>query len=178
MDSIKFYEHNPAHYYCENGKYFITGATYKHIRYFTDEQAKEKLLFPIRKGFSDKGWILEDWVILDDHYHLMADSNGNNEFLKSIINSVHRYTATWLNRRDNCQGRKIWYNYWDSLITFERSYYARLNYIWYNPVKHGYCKYAEEYKFGSFRERYLVDKTYLEDLKEDFPWDKLEVYEV
>ena len=178
MSGIKFYEHNPPHLYCEGGKYFITGATYKHHNYFADDQAKELLLYSIRKGFSNKGWILEDWVILDNHYHLMVDSRNNNEFLQSIMNSIHRYTATWINRRDNYPGRKVWHNYWDTLITYERSYFARLNYLWYNPVKHGYCRYAEDYKNGSFRERYLEDKVYMEDLKAVFPWDELEVFDL
>ncbi|MDP8221523.1 MAG: transposase [Candidatus Stygibacter frigidus] len=178
MDGIKFYQHNPPHLYCEGGKYFITGATYKHNRCFADDHTKEQLLNSIKKGFFDKGWILEDWVIMDDHYHLMVDSKENNEFLKTIMNSIHRFTATWLNKRDKLQGRKVWYNYWDSLITYESSYYARLNYLWYNPVKHGYCNYAENYKFGSFRERYLADKNYMEDLKAVFPWDELDIYDM
>ena len=178
MDGIMHYEHNPPHLYCEGGKYFITGATYKHNRYFADDQAKENLLYSIRRGFLDKGWALEDWVILNNHYHIMVDSKENNESLKTIMNSIHRFTATWLNKRDKKLGRKVWYNYWDSLITYERSYYARLNYLWYNPVKHGYCKYGEDYEFGSYRERYLADKTYMQDLKAGFPWDELDVFDL
>ena len=178
MGSIKFYEHNPPHLYCEGGKYFITGATYKHNRYFADNQAKERLLQSIKKGFADKGWLLEDWVILDNHYHLMADSQENYKYLNGVINSIHKFTALWLNKRDQCKGRKVWYNYWDTLITYERSYFARLNYLWYNPVKHGYCEYAEDYDFGSFRKRNLMNKSYLENLKAEFPWDELEVFDL
>ncbi len=146
----------------------------------TSQMMKQKkiLLYSIRKGISDKGWILEDWVILDNHYHLMADSGENGEMLKSIINSIHRYTATWLNKHDNYPGRKVWYNYWDTVITYERSYYTRLNYLWYNPVKHGYCQYAEDYIYCSFRERYLEDKADMEDIRDEYPWDEVKVYDV
>ena len=30
-----------------------------------------------------------------------------------------------------------WHNFWDTELTFEKSYLARLNYVHQNPVKHG-----------------------------------------
>src|SRR6185295_13265442 len=38
---------------------------------------------------------------------------------------------------DNATGRQVWYNFWDTKLTFENSYLARLNYVHQNPVKHG-----------------------------------------
>ena len=46
-------------------------------------------------------------------------------------------------------GRKIWYQFWDTRITFQKSYIARLNYIMQNPVKHKIVEDAEEYKWCS-----------------------------
>ncbi len=45
--------------------------------------------------------------------------------------------------------RKVWFQYWDSRITFERSYLARLNYVHYNPVKHGVTANATNYPWCS-----------------------------
>jgi putative transposase len=47
-------------------------------------------------------------------------------------------------------GRQVWYNYWDSCITHESSYWARLNYVHQNPVKHGFVADAGDYPFCSY----------------------------
>ena len=41
----------------------------------------------------------------------------------------------------------VWFQYWDSRITYERSYLARLNYVHSNAVKHGLVRKAEEYEW-------------------------------
>ena len=43
----------------------------------------------------------------------------------------------------------MWFQFWDSHITFERSYLARLNYVHQNPVKHGLVQLAENYQWCS-----------------------------
>ncbi len=50
---------------------------------------------------------------------------------------------------DQTVGRKVWYNYWDTKLTFERSYLARLNYVHQNPVKHGLVRVASQYPWCS-----------------------------
>ena len=178
MAVYKKYEHNPAHLFVEGNKYFITSATYQHRHYLVSDSAKQRVLSSIRKGFEENNWLLEDWVILDNHYHLMLDSRGNASLLPSIIRDIHKFTANWINKHDDMPGRKIWYNYWDKCITFEKSYFARLNYIWYNPVKHGICKNAEDYLFGSFRNRYFEEQSYMENLKSEYPWDNVKEFDV
>lgn len=58
-------------------------------------------------------------------------------------------TAKQLNLWDRTPGRKVWFQYWDTHITFEPSYLARLNYIHQNPVKHGIVRSAEDYAWCS-----------------------------
>lgn len=70
---------------------------------------------------------------------------------------------------------KIFNNYWDSCISYERFYYARLNYIYYNPVKHGYTQRAEDYKWGSFYIRCREDRAYVENLRKVFPFDAVNI---
>ena len=43
----------------------------------------------------------------------------------------------------------FWYQYWDRHLTFESSYFARLNYVNQNPVKHGLVGIASNYPFCS-----------------------------
>jgi len=94
-------------------------------------------------------WRLQAWAILSNHYHFVALSPDQPESLKTLVNQVHSLSAKELNRRDGVKGRKVWFQYWDSHITFERSYLARLNYVHNNPVHHGLVANASDYQFCS-----------------------------
>ncbi len=176
MDEIKKYDHNPPHLFRENCKYFITASTYEKRAFLKSNEAKQILLHYIFKSVERFGWKLEDWSILSNHYHLMLESPGNPETLGKVINNIHKYSAIKINKIVNKKGsEKIWYNYWDKCLDFERSYFTRLNYIWYNPVKHGYVSEPQEWEYGSFRQRFVKEKEYLSTIKKDYPFDKLQI---
>ena len=73
-----------------------------------------------------------------------------------------------INKIDGIKGRQVMYNYWDTCITYERSYWARLNYINHNPMKHGYVDSAEDYPFCSYHH---AIKEQWEEYEEKYPWD-------
>jgi putative transposase len=43
----------------------------------------------------------------------------------------------------------VWFNYWDTALTYQRSYLARLNYVHQNAVKHGLVPVANQYRWCS-----------------------------
>jgi putative transposase len=45
----------------------------------------------------------------------------------------------------------VWHNFWETRLTFEKSYFARLNYVHQNPVRHGLVPLANQYPWGSAR---------------------------
>jgi putative transposase len=69
--------------------------------------------------------------------------------LQKLVRQIHSITAREINKLDGVHNRKIWHNYWDTCITHETSYLARLRYVHFNPIKHGiediegypYCSY-------------------------------------
>ena len=177
MEEYKEYKHNPPHLFRSNAKYFITGATYEKKYFLITNKAKARVFKSLYKGFNSLGWTLEDWVILHNHYHLMANAPENAETLSAIIRDIHKFTAMWLKKNipKTKSVEKIWWNYWDTCITYEKSYFARLNYIWFNPVKHKLVEKAEDWKFGSYYYRYRKEKEYLKKLKKKYPFDKVKV---
>ena len=44
---------------------------------------------------------------------------------------------------------QIFYNYWNTCINFEKSYFTRINYFWNNPVKHGYVTVIRKIGLGA-----------------------------
>lgn len=67
------------------------------------------------------------------------------------IQRVHLITAKHIGRLDNTSGRRVWYDYWDTCITYETSYLAGLHCVHINPVKHGLVARAADYPFCSYR---------------------------
>src|SRR5205807_1735846 len=62
---------------------------------------------------------------------------------------LHSDHAREINKLDNAVGRKVWFQFWDKHLTFERSYLARLNYVNQNPVHHGVAQLATNYRWCS-----------------------------
>ena len=50
---------------------------------------------------------------------------------------------------DGAPGRKVWHNYRETRLTYQRSYLARLNYVHQNPVRHGLVAVANQYPWCS-----------------------------
>ncbi len=160
-----------------NGKYFITGATYLKTKYFTSDVEKSIVFECIYHGCEKYKWHLEDWVILDNHYHVMLNAPENADSLSKMMKEIHVFASMRLRKQNESLRveRKIFHNYWDSCISFDRSYYSRLNYIYANPVKHGYVQFPEEYEWGSYKLRLEKSAEYLKELQEKYLCDKVKV---
>ncbi len=173
----KEYKHNPPHLFLPHSKYFITGATYNKKKWFKSNETRGQLLKIIKIGFERHRWKLEDWVILDNHYHIMGNAPHKSDSLPKMMKNIHKFVALWVKKNvpESKSFKKIMYNYWDSCISYEASYFARLNYIWHNPVKHGYVEQAEEWKFSSFCQRIETEREEVEKIKEIYPCDKVKV---
>ena len=169
----KTYQHNPPHLFKENAKYFITGSTLNRIRYFDTDPTKEKVIHYMFTSFNHFNWTIEDWVLLENHYHIVADAPENPETLSRMINNFHRFSGLWIKKHKNIVGEsQIWFNYWDSCITYESSYFSRIHYIWQNPVKHGYVESPEQWKFGSY---FYRDRKETEEISRQYPCDKIKI---
>jgi len=177
MEEIyKAYRSNPSHLFKPHSKYMVTAGTYLNRGYLQDPAAKEKLLQSIFKGCQKHNWKTEEWVILDNHYHLILEAPEDAASLPKLINEVHKFTALWIKKHLNIQANNhIFFNFWDSCLTHERFYYSRINYVYLNPVKHKYVLNAKDYLFGSYYYRFKEGKDELEKLRLKFPCDRVNV---
>ncbi|MEK6280465.1 MAG: hypothetical protein AABN95_08955 [Acidobacteriota bacterium] len=94
-------------------------------------------------------WQLEAWSVFVNHYHFIARGYADALPLDRFLKHLHADTARELNCLDHAAGREVWHNFWDSKLTYERSYLARLNYVHQNPVKHGLVRVANQYPWCS-----------------------------
>ena len=145
----KDWPHAPVHRLADNAIYFVTASTL-HKRHFFDTPAKrdlhERLLLAFAKEY---GWQLEAWAVFANHYHFIAHSSGESRGLRPMLRELHSETARQLNESQGTPGRRVWFNFWDSKLTFEKSYLARLNYVHQNAVHHGLVTVANQYPWCS-----------------------------
>ncbi len=100
------------------------------------------------------------WVVLPDHMHAIwtmpdsdADYAGRWLAIKAIfsrhlpMNEAESRNDSRLKRGE----RRIWQRrYWEHTIRDDRDLENHINYVYFNPVKHGHVTKIEDWPFSSF----------------------------
>ncbi len=146
---LKRHNHTPAHLFLDDTTYFITGAIHQKRPLLAAPELKQQLLEQMKQYFARYNWQLHQWIILDNHYHLIGKS-VNGKDLTAIMQNIHRASASFVIRATGCE-KPVWWNYWDYCPRDEDDYWVRTNYLLYNPVKHGYVTDLNAYPFSSFK---------------------------
>ena len=141
--------HAPTHRLTETGIYMVTAGTYRKQPLFRDAPRLRMLHDALLTVAANHGWRLEAWAVFQNHYHFVAAASVDASTLALFIRELHSRTAVALNRHDAMPRRRVWHNYWDTQLTHETSYLARLNYVHQNPVKHGIVPVAADYPWCS-----------------------------
>ena len=167
--------HAPAHWLFQPGIYMVTAGTYGKLYHLNTPERLDYFLDSLFARAVEFGWQLQAWAVMANHYHFIATSPSDPSTLRRFIGKLHMTTAKQLNEWDGAAGRKVWFQYWDSHITFEHSYLARLNYVHNNPVHHGVATLAENYPWYSASWFSQNTNAAFQSTVKGFKTDKLEV---
>jgi putative transposase len=173
--SVTPWPHAPVHKLSEHGVYLVTAATLHKQLLFAGPERLSLLETRLLELASDYHWQVEAWAVFPNHYHFVARGNPGSASLRQYITHLHADTAREVNRLDNQAGRKVWHNFWDTRLTFEKSYLARLNYVHQNAVKHGMVAVANEYRWCSAAWFERVTTPAMVQTLYSFKTDQLEV---
>ena len=131
----------------------VTAGTYQKEAFFRESERLKPLHCGLLKYARKYGWRMEAWAVFPNHYHFVAhapdDSEDGAESLRGFLADFHQHAAAWVNRLDGARGRKVWHNFWETKLTYEKSLLARLNYVHQNAVKHGLVLAANQYPWCS-----------------------------
>lgn len=142
--------HAPTHQLAQAGTYIITAGTYQKLHHFKGRERLAVLQRGLLQVLSDYRWRLEAWAVFSNHYHFVAHSAAEGaDSLSPALGFLHKQTAAWVNRLDKTPERKVWHNFWETKLTVQTSYLARLNYVHQNAVKHGLVPEAKLYPWCS-----------------------------
>ncbi len=129
----------------------VTAATLGKDHLFRSRKRLRSLTSILLQQADAYGWRLEAWAVFSNHYHWIGqapDSKGASA-LPSMIASGHRESAVFINELDATPGRRVWHNYRETSLTYQKSYLARLRYVSQNPVRHRLALQAEDYPWCS-----------------------------
>jgi putative transposase len=125
---------------------FFTVVTHRRISVLTGEAARESLRNAINNCREAYPFVIEAWVLLPDHLHCIWD----------LPECDLNYSRRWaIIKRKFTQGLTdrippYWQNrFWAHIITDEKDFENHINYIHYNPVKHGLVERARDWQWTS-----------------------------
>jgi putative transposase len=144
-----YWPHAPMYVLSEPGAYLITAGTYRKLHHFAGAERLHFLTDSILALFREFDWQIEAWAVFSNHYHVVAQSPQHADTLRDLIGLIHQRTAKLADRLDGAPQRKVWHNFWESHITYQRSYLARLQYVHENAVKHRLVLTASAYPWCS-----------------------------
>jgi putative transposase len=148
--------------YLPGGMYFFTVVTYRRRRFLIDDDVRAALREGIQLTRQTKPFEIIAWVSLPDHLHciwrLPADDTDFSlrwSIIKRIVTQrcgVRLNRPEWLNaRRQKRQQGTLWqHRFWDHLIGDEDDFNRHLDYIHWNPVKHGLVSKVNDWPYSSF----------------------------
>jgi putative transposase len=165
----KFKRHKPFHLYLDDRIYFVTASTLNKQRFFDTGSKKQIIRDRLRSAAIKYKVRAYAWVILSNHYHLLFRFKEEQN-LGQFMGFINGGSSFELNSLEKVRGRQVWWNYWDNCVRDERTFYARFNYAHHNPVKHGYVKKCEDYKFSSYG-YYLrnLGREYMDSILAQYP---------
>jgi putative transposase len=141
--------HAPSHLVVHPGAYIVTGGTYLKEHFFADRARLQLLEEYLLASLEKDGWQVQQWAVFSNHYHFVGFSPESGADIGRTTGRVHTLSSRDINLLDGTDGRKVWHRCWDTRLSIETSYLARLNYVRCNAVKHGLVRVPEDYEFCS-----------------------------
>ena len=137
---------------------FITSVTRNRIPFFTKKANQELFYSTIENSHEIHNFELLAQVLLPDHFHWLLRIEKSN--FSIIVKTVKgNFTRNFKSQNDISQSLILWQpRYWDHIIRNERDLVNHLEYIHWNPVKHGYVKDPMDWQSSSFND--WVDNGY------------------
>jgi len=144
---------NIRRYYIPDSIVFVTSVTKNRNKVFLEEQNNILLFQTIESVKNEIPLELTAYVVLPDHFHfLIKMPDETNNFSKILQLIKGRFTNNFKISQGITDSISIWQKrFWDHIIRSEQDLKNHLDYIHWNPVKHGFVDEPGEWPQSSFR---------------------------
>jgi putative transposase len=137
-------------YFSDGQTVFLTLTTAERRPWLSHEGVKERLLDALRATRRLYPFKHHGHVLLHDHLHLLLSPHDGVEVPK-IVGSFKRAANARLGNSSTAPAGHAWQRrYYDHLIRDEQDFSRHLDYLHYNPVKHGLVTRAADWSWSSY----------------------------
>ena len=156
------------------GTFFFTVVTFDRRKILTLDISRQFLSNAITEVQTQYPFSLEAWVLLPDHIHaIWTLPDGDTDYSKrwglikakfskegkAFFHAAQSANPSRIKRRE----ATIWQRrFWEHTIRDDADYGRHVDYIYYNPVKHGLVKHVRDWPHSSFH-RYVREEFYPEN---------------
>jgi putative transposase len=148
--------------------YFVTSVAYQRLPIFLENS--DLLLAAFKSVFSGSNSELLAWVILPEHFHIVVDPK--TILLSEQMHRLKMLFAGGYRMRARVYSGRLWqHRYWDHIIRDDSDLERHINYIYYNPVKHGLATVPEDYETSSFSDLSIDEARAID-------WDEVSKMEI
>lgn len=142
------------------GTYFFTVVTYQRRKILCEPDNIALLREVFRSVMTNHPFTIDAIVILPEHLHCIwtlpendSDFSTRWRLIKSEFSRCchPKYKQQLSASRQRKQEQAIWQRrFWEHVIRDERDFTQHVEYIHYNPVKHGLVRSPKDWEFSSF----------------------------
>jgi putative transposase len=153
------------------GTYFFTVVTFMRQPILCDGDSIEKIKTAFKLVMRKRPFNVDAMVVLPDHIHCLwtlpdddHDFSTRWRLIKSRFTRGYNGIAPKPSKaRSKKKEQTVWQRrFWEHLIRDENDYKQHVEYIHYNPVKHGYVNAPLDLPHSTFN-RYVKDGLYSND---------------
>ncbi|HCO96245.1 MAG TPA: transposase [Phycisphaerales bacterium] len=161
------------------GYYFFTVVTYKRKRFLADDIARECLRSAWQNVRQNRPFEVTALCLLPDHLHcLWRLPEGDNDYSTRWMLIKKRFTRRYLKAggyesgqslsREKKRERGIWQRrFWEHQIREQEDLDKHVDYIHYNPLKHGLVKAVEDWPWSTYH-KFVRDGFYQHRILNDY----------
>jgi len=86
------------------------------------------------------------WIVLPNHYHALIENRDVKRLLRRL-GRLHGRTSYEWNGEERSRGRKVWFNAAETAMKSEAHFWATMNYVLHNAVRHRYVERWTDWPF-------------------------------
>jgi putative transposase len=148
--------------FVKGGTYFFTVNAFRRQNILIQPLFRESLRKSVIDARRRFPFTINAWVLLPDHLHCIwtlpdgdADFSGRWAFIKRSTTKQCRHlfeNRNWLTESNIRRSEStLWQRrFWEHQIRDERDYRIHMDYIYWNPVKHGHVNAVKDWPYSTF----------------------------
>lgn len=134
----------------ETGIYHVMLRGVNHQQIFEDSEDCNKFLQTLQDCKKISAFRLFAYCLMDNHIHLLLQQG--KEPIEQIIKRIGARYVYWYNAKYQRIGHLFQDRFRSEPVETEKYFLTVIRYIHQNPLKAGYCKTLEDYRFSSYLE--------------------------